>query len=282
MPLTVNRQFLSEQAIAQETNRLRRQPDWAGLAASAEGEARLRAAAEYNAIGDLLFRQAVEQDREPLDETEVRKEFELQQKTARCRTERDAYELRGQVEHRLRCERVIRRLIGDYPLPDAADVKRFYAAHREKFLRPETVRVAHIVKHVRPGMPEQTARSGVEAALAELERGESFAEVVRRYSDCGENGGELGPFARGAMVEEFERVVFALQPGERSGIFRTPFGFHIAVLIEKSPLPPAGFDEVQESVARVLDTMARHEAFDRAVAVLRTRAEIGRLEATHV
>ena len=33
-------------------------------------------------------------------------------------------------------------------------------------------------------------------------------------------GGDLGSFERGVMVEEFDNVVFAMKPGERSPIFR--------------------------------------------------------------
>ena len=84
------------------------------------------------------------------------------------------------------------------------------------------------MKHVDETHAEADARAGIEAALAALEGGEPFAAVADRYSDCPGNGGDLGSFERGVMVEEFDKVVFAMKPGERSPIFRTPFGFHIA------------------------------------------------------
>ena len=103
---------------------------------------------------------------------------------------------------------------------------------------------AHIVKHVDETHAEADARAGIEAALAALERGEPFAAVADRYSDCKGNGGDLGSFERGVMVEEFDNVVFAMKPGERSPIFRTPFGFHIAEV--RSRQPGGGIADLRE------------------------------------
>ncbi len=57
----------------------------------------------------------------------------------------------------------------------------------------------------------------------------TFEDAARRHSSCpsSENGGFLGGFSRGQMVKEFEDVAFSLQPGEISGVFETPYGFHI-------------------------------------------------------
>jgi hypothetical protein len=45
------------------------------------------------------------------------------------------------------------------------------------------------------------------------------------------------------MVEEFEDAIRDLKPGSRTGIFRTPFGFHIAELRGKVPAGQVGFEE---------------------------------------
>ncbi len=42
------------------------------------------------------------------------------------------------------------------------------------------------------------------------------------------NGGDLGWFARGIMVPEFEEAVFALESGQiTEGLIQTSYGFHI-------------------------------------------------------
>jgi parvulin-like peptidyl-prolyl isomerase len=53
--------------------------------------------------------------------------------------------------------------------------------------------------------------------LAQLKAGESFAELAAKHSqdtDSKDKGGDLGFFAMGVMVPEFEAKVFAMKEGE--------------------------------------------------------------------
>ncbi len=74
--------------------------------------------------------------------------------------------------------------------------------------------------------------------LIRLRAGESFAELARQYSQdqgSSESGGDLGFFPRGVMPVQVEAVAFALAPGQRSGIVKTDFGYHIIEVLEKDP-----------------------------------------------
>lgn len=69
-----------------------------------------------------------------------------------------------------------------------------------------------------------------------LDAGEDFAAVATAESaDEGSAaaGGDLGWAPKGLYVKEFEDAAFGLQPGERSDIVVTQFGYHIIELIEK-------------------------------------------------
>jgi parvulin-like peptidyl-prolyl isomerase len=159
-------------------------------------------------------------------------------------------------------------------LPTPAAIEAFYRANRENFRGCAMFEASHIVKHINGQQSEEQARAGIEAALGDLENGAAFVEVVDRHSDCKDKRGDLGQFLAGTMVQEFEDAIRVLKPGQRTGIFRTPFGFHIAELRKKTAAGPLDFEEVREDIRRVLTKIEEHREYLRVVAELRTRADI--------
>jgi len=132
--------------------------------------------------------------------------------------------------------------------PTRKEVDLYYKTHRSSFFAPERVHVLHIIKNIDDG-DRHSARLLLEGAERDLRSGMSFAEVANRYSDCSGNGGDLGWFPRDVMVEEFEEVVFNLQPGQVSPIFETRFGLHIALLLEKRLAGIRPLSEVYDEIA---------------------------------
>jgi len=66
--------------------------------------------------------------------------------------------------------------------------------------------------------------------------GADFADLARKHSKCpsGKGGGNLGNFKKGAMVPEFDRVVFSDLPlGDVSDPVQTQFGWHLLVVHER-------------------------------------------------
>lgn len=58
----------------------------------------------------------------------------------------------------------------------------------------------------------------------------SFADLAKEHSSCpsGRGGGDLGSFNKGAMVREFDQVVFGDLPiGKVSEPVKTQFGYHL-------------------------------------------------------
>tara|TARA_Y100001934_G_C12155885_1_gene679562 strand:+ start:506 stop:787 length:282 start_codon:yes stop_codon:yes gene_type:complete len=62
-----------------------------------------------------------------------------------------------------------------------------------------------------------------------IENGEDFADVAKEHSSCpsGSSGGGLGSFGPGAMVPEFDEVVFKAPINEVQGPVKTQFGYHL-------------------------------------------------------
>jgi peptidyl-prolyl cis-trans isomerase C len=63
----------------------------------------------------------------------------------------------------------------------------------------------------------------------QIEGGADFAKMAKIYSKCpsGQQGGDLGEFSQGQMVQEFDEVVFSKEIGKVHGPVKTQFGFHL-------------------------------------------------------
>jgi len=277
MPVLVNGTLIPKEAIREEEQRLAQRPEWRDVPEGLEKSLRLRAEAESRLIDHILLDQECAKDTRPLDAALVTSEVERLRTANGCRVVVDDGPLRQQIEADLRLRRTVQELMDPVRPVRQADIVRFYQAERRNFKRPETVHAAHIVKHIDETRTEEEARAGIEAALAELQRGELFAAVADRHSDCKGNGGDLGSFPRGHMVEEFDNVVFALQPGQRSPVFRTPFGFHIAELRSRAPAGIAPLRDVQSTIEEFLAATNERSAFERAMRGLRAKADIRRV-----
>jgi peptidyl-prolyl cis-trans isomerase D len=99
-----------------------------------------------------------------------------------------------------------------------AEVKQYYEQHKAD-LAGEERRASHILLTVpKDAKPADKAKIKAEAdALLKQLRADpaKFAELAKAKSqDPGSaaNGGDLGFFARGAMVKPFDDVVFRMQP----------------------------------------------------------------------
>lgn len=80
-----------------------------------------------------------------------------------------------------------------------------------------------------PAMKEQL-RARAQKVLDQIKGGADFAALAAQYGEDGTaaKGGDLGWFAKGEMVPEFENVAFALKKGElAANLVESRYGFHI-------------------------------------------------------
>lgn len=282
MPVEVNGEAIPAELIREEECRLAQLSEWKDIPEGMEKSMHLRQAAESCVIDRVLLRQAADKDPRPIDPSLVAGHIQRLISAQTCRVLFDEGPLARQIEGQLRLERTMRELMGPLAQPTDGEIARLYQARRGDFRRPEIVEAAQIVRHVDEMHPEKAARAGMELALAALERGEAFAAVADRYSDCKGNGGDLGAFERGVMVAEFDNVVFAMKPGQRSPIFRTPFGFHIAEVRSRTRAGIAELGEVRETIRIFLMGTREQEAARRVAETLRARATIRRIRTSEL
>jgi len=111
---------------------------------------------------------------------------------------------------------------------------------------------------------DSEAETLAEELKQRIASGESFADIATEYSDdpgSAASGGELGVYAPGMFVEEFEQAVNSLNTkGDITGPVETDFGYHLIKLTDKAEAEVASF-ESQETRLRdlVLDRKVSEE-----------------------
>lgn len=182
--------------------------------------------------------------------------------------------VRHEAEAAIKLERLIASITARVKPPKTKEVAEFYRKHRQNFTVAESIRASHIVKHVNEETTKEDARQAIDAVKAELDAGASFEEQADKLSDCPGNGGDLGWFARGKMVEPFEDVVFEMEPDSVSDVFKTVFGFHIAKVYEKKPETLRPLTEVRDDIEKELRRLSEAKLLEDFVDGLKERATI--------
>ncbi len=126
-------------------------------------------------------------------------------------------------------------------------IKARYEKDVKAFDPPEEMHARHILVKT-----EDEARK----IIADLAKGADFAAIAKEKSEdpgSGAQGGDLGFFASGDMVPEFEKAAAALKVGEMTKEpVKSQFGFHVIKLEGKRKQPVPGLDEVRDQVKQAL------------------------------
>ena len=215
--------------------------------------------AESNVVNRILLIQEGRKRFPDLSDKEVKRKVKELSKQFGPEAQIDAFTTLAEDEIRIeKLLRDVRRGIGP---PQEEEIKERYKADPGAWAEPEKVHCSHIVRHIFGGADPNASLQQIMQAQELLKAGQPFDEVGKRFSDNFGQAGDLGTFARGAMVDSFENAVFRMKPGEISDVFKTEFGYHIALVHEVFPSKERSYSEARKDV---LDTL-RRERQDRAV-----------------
>lgn len=147
-------------------------------------------------------------------------------------------DLRRQITERIKIAKLINRKVRARVHITEEEIRDYYQKHIVEYRLQEEVHARHILLQVQEGSSAEKIeeiRSRMEKIAAELANGADFAETAKKYSEAPDavNGGDLGYFKKGQMIPEIDRIVFALQAGERSAVVRTPIGFHVFEVLDR-------------------------------------------------
>jgi peptidyl-prolyl cis-trans isomerase D len=117
------------------------------------------------------------------------------------------------------------------------EIQTYYEEHQEDFKVDQSANLKYVVIEKKPSeIDEQQTKEKLLDIRQEIEEGEDFAELAQEFSEddaTAKEGGDLGWFGKGKMIEAFERAAFALKPGEMSEPVKTSFGWHLIKVFDQ-------------------------------------------------
>jgi peptidyl-prolyl cis-trans isomerase SurA len=160
------------------------------------------------------------------------------------------------------------------------DLKAAYAQYARMEGEDAEVHARHILVAVDPKATPEQVEAARKKALEIMEEarkpGVDFSELAKKRSEgpSAADGGDLGFFRRGVMVPAFERVAFALKPGEVSEPVRTNFGWHVLKVEERRAVGVADYDEMRPKLEMQLRQQKTEKFVDQYVQELKKKAVI--------
>jgi len=167
--------------------------------------------------------------------------------------------IKSQVEKTLTIQKYTENFDKNLKISDE-EMKKYYEEHKVDYYKDE-VKASHIlISTVDDNGKElsetkkKEAKKKAEEVLKKAKSGEEFSELAKEYSDdpgSAANGGDLGYFTKGQMVQPFEEAAFSLKSGEISGLVESEYGYHIIKVYDKID-KQLTFDEVKDEIKKTL------------------------------
>jgi peptidyl-prolyl cis-trans isomerase D len=126
-------------------------------------------------------------------------------------------------------------------------IETAYTENFSKYNKPEEVKARHILIK---GADEKSLQK-IKEIRSKVNVG-NFSQVANKETQdtSGQsNGGDLGWFAKGRMVPEFEKVAFEMKLGEISEPVKTEFGYHLILVEDKKAQETKPMDAVKSELA---------------------------------
>lgn len=187
---------------------------------------------------------------------------------------------RDMLRKRILRDRLLRMKVGPKVKVTEEDLKAAYNQYARVEGEDSEVHARHILVAVDPKATEEqvaAARKKAEGIAQEARReGMDFSALARARSEgpSAADGGDLGWFKRGVMVQAFEKVAFNLKEGEVSEPVRTNFGWHVLKVEERRSVAATSYEEMRPKLENKLLQEKTDKFLEQYVAELKQKASI--------
>ena len=164
-----------------------------------------------------------------------------------------------------------------------SEAREHYENNLDEYTEAETITMREILIRVAEGIggtvnvaADDQARYEAEEARLRILAGEDFALVAIAVSDAASkaNGGLIGPIDLTFVNDTVQTALLGLEMDEISQPIRTPAGYHILQLVERTEPTPLPFEEVRDSIGNSVFSERRVTEYRSYIDRLRTEAVI--------
>ncbi len=161
--------------------------------------------------------------------------------------------------------------------PSDAELEKFYAGESDFFASPGQLQVQQVWFRANSPAEAPAAQQRAAGAVRRLRGGESV-ETVQRSGDA-----EFAPLPNGllpaAKLGDYLgptalRTVFAMQPGEVSEPVRSNTGYHVLVLLARTPGDAPAFEDIKPQILAEFRRRGTDRALRQYLDELRSAAEV--------
>lgn len=162
--------------------------------------------------------------------------------------------LRRQMERQMMAEEYVRNMLKEkLSTIGLARVRAYYDEHPDEFRTPDRVKWQDIFINVNKFPNPRAAYDHALAVQKQAAAGADFAALSKQYDQglAGRQDGRGAGEKRGEILPaDVEPTVWALKPGEVSGLVQTAAGYHIIKAVEREYAGVRPFDDKVQAEAR--------------------------------
>jgi len=189
-------------------------------------------------------------------------------------------DFKANIRNKIITQNVMRDQVGRKIAPTPGEVQRYFEAHQQDYVQPESVKLGEIL--ISTGTQPDDAQKLADAKAkaddieARLHAGGDFSQLARSFSDgtTAGQGGDLGQYKKGQLDPLFEQKTFGLKAGEFTEPIRTKQGFVILKVIQHTPGGVPQFKDVENEVEQNYFEAKAGPAMRQYLAQLRDEAAI--------
>jgi peptidyl-prolyl cis-trans isomerase SurA len=155
-------------------------------------------------------------------------------------------------------------------------MRAFYAEHVKDFSTEEQMQLRMIILRSNDKGTVEQRKKLLEEIRANVNEGAKFSELAKQYSEdsTAESGGDWGWVAPGTLNENLSKVAAELKVGATSKPVVIGTSAYLLYCEAKKPRVTMAFNEVKDTIEKVMIAQARQKAQEEWVAKLRKKAYI--------